>query len=199
MGTAMRIAFVGDSFVNGTGDPECLGWTGRICQSAVGRGHGVTLYNLGVRRDTSADVAARWKEEVARRLVRDERAGIVFGFGVNDCVLEHGRPWVAPAETPRQARLVLSAAQAIAPCLMIGPPPIDDDGVNRRLDALNPQLVALCDALGIPYLDTLTPLRASSIWREEASRGDGAHPGAAGYGELARLIDEWAAWRAWLP
>ena len=199
MRPAMRIAFVGDSFVNGTGDPECLGWTGRICQSAVGRGHDVTLYNLGVRRDTSVDVAARWKDEVARRLVRDERAGIVFSFGVNDCVLEDGRPRVALGETLRHARSILTAARAIAPCLMIGPPPIDDDGVNRRLDALNPRLAALCEELGVPYLDTLTPLRASMIWRAEASRGDGAHPGAAGYGELARLIDEWAAWRAWLP
>ncbi|MDY6901411.1 MAG: lipase, partial [Cyanobacteriota bacterium] len=26
----MRICFVGESFINGTGDPECLGWAGRI-------------------------------------------------------------------------------------------------------------------------------------------------------------------------
>ena len=25
----MRICFFGDSFVNGTGDDECLGWVGR--------------------------------------------------------------------------------------------------------------------------------------------------------------------------
>lgn len=30
----MRICFIGDSFVNGTGDPECLGWAGRICVTA---------------------------------------------------------------------------------------------------------------------------------------------------------------------
>lgn len=26
----MRICFIGDSFVNGTGDDTCLGWVGRI-------------------------------------------------------------------------------------------------------------------------------------------------------------------------
>ena len=26
----MRICFIGDSFVNGTGDDDCLGWAGRL-------------------------------------------------------------------------------------------------------------------------------------------------------------------------
>ena len=195
----IRIAFVGDSFVNGTGDPECLGWVGRVCRSAAARGHGVTLYNLGIRRDTSVDVAARWKEEVGRRLVPKERSGIVFSFGVNDCVMENGRPRVDPAATLQNARRVLTDASNIAPCLMIGPPPIDDDGVNRRLDALTPRLADMCRDLAVPFLDTLSPLRRSAVWRAEVARGDGAHPADGGYDDLARLIDEWRAWRPWLP
>jgi hypothetical protein len=53
----MRICFVGDSLVNGTGDPVGLGWVGRACAAARRRGHEVTCYNLGIRRDTSADIA----------------------------------------------------------------------------------------------------------------------------------------------
>ena len=30
----LRIAFLGDSMTNGTGDPTMLGWVGRICTSA---------------------------------------------------------------------------------------------------------------------------------------------------------------------
>jgi hypothetical protein len=30
----IRICFIGESFVNGTGDPEFLGWTGRVCRHA---------------------------------------------------------------------------------------------------------------------------------------------------------------------
>lgn len=30
----IRICFVGESFVNGTGDPAFLGWTGRVCANA---------------------------------------------------------------------------------------------------------------------------------------------------------------------
>lgn len=64
----VRICFVGDSFVNGTGDPDYLGWTGRICVRTRQEGHDITYYNLGVRRETSIDIAARWQEEVSRRL-----------------------------------------------------------------------------------------------------------------------------------
>ena len=56
----MRLCFIGDSLVNGTGDPTGLGWVGRVTASARRRGHDVTTYNLGIRRDTSADIAARW-------------------------------------------------------------------------------------------------------------------------------------------
>jgi lysophospholipase L1-like esterase len=35
----LRICFVGDSLTNGTGDPDCLGWTGRVCASAYERGY----------------------------------------------------------------------------------------------------------------------------------------------------------------
>ena len=55
----MRILAFGDSFVAGVGDPAHQGWLGR---ALAGRPE-VTLYNLGVRRDTSADIARRWLAE----------------------------------------------------------------------------------------------------------------------------------------
>jgi hypothetical protein len=33
-GTLMRGCFLGESFVNGPGDRDCLGWARRICQAA---------------------------------------------------------------------------------------------------------------------------------------------------------------------
>lgn len=56
----VRICFVGDSFMQGTCDPDCLGWPGRVCRAAIQSGVGMTCYNLGVRRDTSADILRRW-------------------------------------------------------------------------------------------------------------------------------------------
>jgi len=53
----LRILFFGDSFVAGTGDATALGWPGRLVAASHDAGRPITAYNLGVRRDTSADVS----------------------------------------------------------------------------------------------------------------------------------------------
>ena len=67
----VRICFVGESFVNGTGDPDCLGWAGRICVNANRKGYEITYYNLGVRRETSSELKNRWLTEVSYRLPKE--------------------------------------------------------------------------------------------------------------------------------
>ncbi len=97
----MRICFFGDSLVNGTGDDDGLGWVGRVVAQARHGGCDVTAYNLGVRRDTSADVAARWMGEARLRLPAEHDGRLVFSFGANDCIAsdEDGSPRVKPADS----------------------------------------------------------------------------------------------------
>lgn len=200
-GVARRIVFVGDSFTHGTGDPDAIGWVGRVYALARGRGHDVTAYNLGIRRDTSADIAARWEREVAARLPKEQAAGLVFCFGSNDCNDgDDGTQRVAPETTLGNARRLLIRAKAMAPCLMLGPPPLGrTQPIRDRVAVLTGRLAAECRNLDVPFLDTFTPLTASGTWTAEAAKGDGAHPGAAGYAELAMLVDGWRPWRDWLP
>ncbi len=203
----LRIAFLGDSMTNGTGDPTMLGWVGRICASAAARGHDVTAYNCGIRRNTSADIAARWHAEATARLPAEHPRALVFCFGVNDCVTgdgaapgeANGAPRVPPEATLAHARSMLTAAQTLGPVLLVGPPPIDDAPTNARVAALCPQLATLAARLAIPYLPVLQPLLDDPHWIAEARAGDGAHPGARGYAAMAAMVDSWAAWRAWLP
>ncbi|HUJ99577.1 MAG TPA: GDSL-type esterase/lipase family protein [Stellaceae bacterium] len=195
----MRICFFGDSYVNGTGDPTGLGWVGRVSASARRRGHDLTTYNLGIRRDTSADIAARWQEEAARRLPTEFDCRLVFSFGVNDCTDENDAPRIAAERSLAHARAILGAAQARWPVLMLGPPPLPLGGAETRIPALSRALQALSAELGIPFLNLETPLSAMALWRIELAAGDGAHPGAAGYALIADLVEGWPAWRAWLP
>ncbi len=193
----MRICFVGDSFVNGTGDPECLGWAGRLCAAARRRGHDLTYYNLGVRRDTSADVAARWSEEAARRLPPEHDPRLVFSFGVNDTTPEGDGTRVPAADSAANLRRVLAAAKGTYPVLFIGPPPVADPDQYGRIGALSRGFAVVCREAGVPCLPVCSSL--SGTWMREAAAGDGAHPGAGGYAELAGLVGAWEGWRRWCP
>lgn len=195
----LRIGFFGDSFVNGFGDPDGLGWVSRVYAAAIARGHIVTAYNAGIRGDTSADIGARWRDEAIRRLPAGHPRALVFSFGANDCLVDGGRRQLEPAASAANARQILKGAMALAPTLMVGPAPIAEPDVNRHVQDLIPDLQAICRELAVPFLDVFGPLQSSAAWMHEAAAGDGAHPGRGGYRALADLVDRWPPWRAWLP
>jgi lysophospholipase L1-like esterase len=194
----MRICFIGDSFVNGTGDDACLGWSGRLCAEARQHGCDITYYNLGVRGETTAEIAARWQREARARLPLGEDGRLVFSFGVNDCVEIDGRRRVAESTSLSHARAILSTAKASLPSLMIGPPPTGDAALNTRTRLLADALDALCHELAIPFFSPWEALIADGTWLREAIAGDGAHPNRGGYGKLAALIRDWPPWRGWV-
>lgn len=194
----MYICFVGDFFVNGTGDPQYLDWTGRLCVAARSEGHDVTYYNLGIRRETSTKIKARWLAEVSCRLPKDSNSRIIFSYGVNDTTLENGTTRVSSDHSINNTRHSLHLAQQLFPVLMVGPPPIADVEQNLRTAALSSQFALICHELDVPYLDVFTSLQSSSVWMSEVTATDGAHPGAAGYSELAQLVKRWSCWQSWL-
>jgi acyl-CoA thioesterase-1 len=201
---AIRICFLGDSLTAGTGDPTCLGWAGRVAAAANGRGHDVTYYNLGVRRETSLDIARRWHAEITPRLLLmgggmaiDGR--LVFAFGNNDTVEEAGRRRVSLGQTLDTAASMLGAAAALYPTLCIGPAPSADAAHNVRVLALPEALGPCCATVGVDYLPVAEALVDTSAWMDGVRQGDGAHPAAAGYEAFAALVEAWPAWRTWLP
>jgi lysophospholipase L1-like esterase len=197
--TSFRVCFIGDSLVAGTGDPEYLGWAGRICKTARTRGHDITSYNLGIRANSSADVLARWRREVEARDVQGADCRLVFAFGVNDTKDVNGQLIFTPEKAIAQARDILSEANSYRPTLMIGPPPIGEDWRNVRIRALSENLATLTHELGVPFFPAFETLSASKTWLPAVRAGDGVHPIAAGYDEWAHAIEQWPAWRAWAP
>jgi lysophospholipase L1-like esterase len=196
---AMRICFLGDSYVSGAYDAECLGWAGRISAAARARGHDVSPYNLGIRGETSLQLAERWRSEASLRLTTMQELRLVFEFGMNDVREVNGRRQVEEAQSLAAARNILSRASQWKPTLMIGPPPVNDEPRNGRVRAGCEKLALLCEELRVPYFDSHTALRKSGVWLRDIVEVDGTHPSAAGYAEWARLIGGWAAWREWLP
>ncbi len=196
---ALRLCFLGDSFVSGAFDSECLGWAGRISAAARRRGHDVSPYNLGIRGETSVQLAARWRHEANLRHTPLQEVRLIFEFGMNDAREVNGKPQVAQNDSLSAARDILRPASQWKPVLMIGPPPVNDEPRNSRVKSFSQDLVTLCTELNVPFFDSHSALLGSGIWLRDIREVDDTHPSAAGYTEWARLIEDWPAWREWTP
>lgn len=207
----LRICFVGDSITLGIGDDVLRGWPGRACTAEVARGHDVTLYNLGVRADTSELVRRRWRAECTARLPETVDGALVFAFGLND-MAEEGDSGirVTPERSCENAHAILSEARGWLPTLMVGPIPTVDDMqpytypngqtfnfVSARGAALSDSYGALCAELDIPFLNLHEKLSANGDWQAQQRAIDGVHVSGDGYGLVADLLRQWPAWRAW--
>jgi len=209
--TELRVCFIGDSLVLGTGDEEFLGWPGRIMQHERKAGHDLSLYNTGIRGDTTTMIEARWRAEAEARLPAENPCALVFSFGCNDMAMDSGTLRNTPEDAVASATRIISAAKDWLPTLWIGPPPVNDDdmpfssapGRERFLSSsrnaqLSDMFEKVADDLGVPYLDLCTPLTEVRDWASNYKAGDGVHPKGSGYAAMADQIIAWDAWRAWL-
>ena len=186
----MRIGFFGDSFTRSKGDPEGLGWVGRLCQKT---GHDAV--NFGVDGNTSTDVLERWRYEAdGASLDR-----LVFCFGSNDCrILPNTRITVGQVDRLKNAKAIMMGTSKTWPTLFISPFPIaDDEKANDRIRDMARQLGAVAQVNKTPYLNIFDAVHDAAIWRDEALAADGAHPGAAAYALVADLIAAHPVWQAW--
>lgn len=195
--TDRRLLVFGDSFTAGAGDPTALGWVGRVAAAC----QPLTVYNLGVRGETSAQVAARWQTEAWPRLRAQAAYGVVFAVGANDACGDPTDEDPPRLDLPRSVATVadlLDAAELMQlPAFVVGPPPVGEPNADRRVAELTDAYARLCRARGIPFAPVAPTLLADPLWREEASAGDGAHPAAAGYARLAELVLA-GGFHAWL-
>ena len=83
MSTHYDWIFFGDSIALGCNDTFDLGQLGWICRGMTKEDSGIAVYNLGINGDTSADIDARWHNEMMARN-RDSTGLLVFAFGFND-------------------------------------------------------------------------------------------------------------------
>lgn len=199
MARDLRVCFVGDSFVAGVGDPEHLGWVGRLCADSERAGLPLTRYVLGVRRQTTAEVAERWAAECRPRLAGGEwEARVVLSTGVNDTTEVDGAPRLVPDQSVAAlAAMLTGAADTGWSALVVGPPAVADDAQNRRILDVDDRFAQTCAEHGVPYVGVAAALVADPVWRADVAAGDGAHPGAAGYAVLADLVrPHWQRWLA---
>jgi lysophospholipase L1-like esterase len=193
----VRVCALGDSYVAGVGDPQHLGWVRRLAARTHTGGLPLTVYDLGVRMNTLADVAARWRTECDPRLPPGCEGRVLVAGGVNDTTAAGDGVRVAPDDAVRHLRAVTTVARERGwQVLVVGPAAVDDDAHNARAARLDTVLAAACLDDGVPYVSVHGALAADPTWRREVRDGDGAHPSSGGYAVLAALVEP--AWTAWL-
>jgi acyl-CoA thioesterase I len=172
-----------------------------VVAAALRDGIPTTSYNLGVGGETSADVAARWRAEARPRLPRAGAEGdprVVLAFGVNDVSLEEESRRLTQEQSLLSLEEVLLGAQALGlRRFVIGPAAVDEEATNDRIAELSYAYRMLCARHRVPFVPLVDSLRANDTWRQSIAAGDGAHPGAAGYAEIAQLVLA-AGWLDWL-
>jgi lysophospholipase L1-like esterase len=192
----MRLIFIGDSIVAGTGDDECRGWVGRVGTATRRAGVDHTPYNLGIGGDTAADVLARWQAEVTRRLNPEIENRLVAQFGVNDA-----RDGVERAPDDSVADLVAFVDDVrtvgLEP-LVVGPIPTLQPVESERIGALSEHFAATCAELRTPFVEVHAALRESPAFLGALVESDGYHPNADGYAEIAQVVlhNGWWEWLA---
>lgn len=193
MVAGLRICVVGDGLVAGMGDPHGLGWVGRVSGRTPAPPGGLGVFPLGVPREGTTGMAARWYAECAPRFDPAADNRLVVGLGPAD---------LTQGMTLARSRLNLAnvlddAHAANVQVLVVGPPPGTDPHLNQRLSDLSTAFGDVCDRRAVPYVDCYHPLAGHEQWFADLAAGDGRYPGQVGYGLIAWLVLN-LGWHAWL-
>lgn len=192
--TDLRICFLGDSLTFGQGDRAGLGWPGRVVGDAQRAGVTLTGYNLGVRGDTGAQIAARAPAEVKARLRSGDVKAVTIFFGAND--IAQDLPLSDSIEALQALLSWVKASQLSA--FVLSPPLYEDALSDAQAAGMTAAFAKLCAERGVSYLDLREAGVDWALWRAQARAGDGIHPGAEAYASLARVFSGWSAWRTWI-
>ncbi len=190
----MRLIFIGDSIVAGTGDDECRGWVGRVGSATRRAGVDHTPYNLGVGGDTAADVLARL-DEVPRRLNLEIENALVLQVGVNDA--RDGVERDHDDSAVDVERLVERVRDLDLEPLVVGPIPTAQAAESARIGALSERIGRVCAERDVSFIEVHAALRDSGAFLA-SMEADGYHPNAGGYAQIAEVVlhNGWWEWLA---
>lgn len=205
-----KLVVLGDSGVQGWGDPLEGGWCERLRRHWMELPGAPVVYNLGVRGDGLERLAARLNDEVTRRgeLRRQNPQGILLGIGLNDTARIgriDGRPQLDPEAFLFGMDQLLRQAKALAPVHVIGLTPVLDQAMPyaevlwygleaiRRYEGL---LEEACLEANVPFLPLLNELLEDPAWPEWLC-SDGLHLNSDGHGQVYRRLRRWPALLDW--
>jgi acyl-CoA thioesterase I len=193
-GEHVHVCCIGDSHLQGHGDSGLLGWAGRLAVRALAEGVPLTYSNLGVRRETTPQVAARFEAEVAVRTAIAGHHLVVLSCGANDAIVVRGVRGTALPDSVAALTAMLACCERRGWLpFVVGPPLVGHPAQNPGIAEVSEVFRDVCTATGTPFADLVTTLGRD--WADSLRRG-GTHPDDAGYAHVADVV--WPLWWAWL-
>ena len=183
--------FFGDSLTQGVNDALMPGgWVSRLAVMAHEAGlcpiPRATFYNLGARRHSTANIAARWRSELDNRLIPGMVPRLVFCTGVVDMAAPGGGQPADPELAAAQMDKLLDQAAGVAPTMVISPPPVADAAASSRIGHLGKLQQQLCASRGIAFAQMYEFFFISIVYMNDQS--DGPHPGSQGCARMAQTL-----------
>lgn len=205
----LKIVALGDSLVYGFGDPIGGGWVERLRRQWMCPDRpGPVLYNLGIRGNRIAQVAARLEIEFLHRGELKNRLPdlMILSVGVNDSARlgrQDGRCFTEISQFQEELELLLNQARALCPVLFIGMVPVDEVKMpfldclyfNHQDQYIYKEVTKqACQQRQIPYLDIFDIwISRGETWIKTRLASDGLHPNSQGYQDLLWDILNWEA------
>ncbi len=202
----MRVLCFGDSITQGFWDLEG-GWVNRlrkhfdVSRDQVGKHEYVSVFNLGVDGNTTADILKRLKSEADARIRPDGDCAFVFATGTNDGIFTESGTVSSPERYATELAELLDVCKPYGgPVMFVGLTPVDDAKLNpmpwsntgecystERAKLFDDALRDFCEQRELPYV---------SLWETFAERNlddvmvDGDHPNDDGHELIAQKVAE---------
>jgi acyl-CoA thioesterase-1 len=189
----LNICALGDGFVKGLGEPDQLGWAGRLVHGAQSEHGPINYYNLGIPGETTLSVAQRIAE-LSVRMPKGADNRLIVCCGLMDTFQAAGQPGVSSLESVEALQSLLLQSRAHYKVLVIGLPPVYEPQRNARVKRLNVLMHDLCVKIRVPYIDLFASLNENVQYKRELLQGDRLHPSSYGHNRVFELVRNDRLW-----
>lgn len=190
-GPLLRLCFVGDELIAGTGDPRAQGWVGRVL-AQIDNYHDRMVAILPVHHESTLALSLRWETECRQRFTPRTDNRLIVGLGVQDL-----REGISLARARLNlAKILDAAATARHAAFVVGPPPLP--GVDPgKLSEYSEAFHEVSRRRSVPYAETFEHLYQHEQWRSDVAASPSGLPGHVGYELITWLVMHYG-FKEWL-
>ena len=144
-----------------------------------------TLYNLGVRKNSTKNILDRFDKEFQDRNIPNSQAYFILMCGVVDMAMPQNTTVLSLDESKKYFKELLINAKEKGKVFVVNPSPVSNEEHKNRIASLIPEQEKICQELQIPYINIFNELNSQEFLQDLK---DGIHPSQKGNAIIANKI-----------